>query len=55
MARVQLMISDNTHIKYLSDREKKGFEEYSKRLEAQEKFDNFLNSNPIGEIKPNKS
>jgi len=42
VAQLQIMANDNTHVKYLKGKDKKLWETYQKRLEAQEKFESFL-------------
>ena len=47
IAQIQFMAADNTHTKYLSDKDKTKMENYQKALKAQEAFENFLNSGKL--------
>ena len=39
IAQIQFMATDNTHVKYLKDKDKRIWENYQKTLKAQSGFD----------------
>lgn len=45
------MSVDNTHTKYLKGKDKKAWENYKSALETQKKFDNFVDSFNIPDLK----
>ena len=51
IARIQFMSVDNTHTKYLKGKDKKAWENYKSALETQKKFDNFVDSFNIPDLK----